>query len=165
MAYDETTDNEAMAADTRARRLGYLLDQHRRAREINKPAWMIVRRPAMTSEAYDVALQAMEHVVTIASEHKWISHFTNTLGVARYRAGHYEDALAALTRSYALNQGDAANAAFLAMAHHQLGHEVEARQALGLLRELMQDPDLAEDVENQAFLEEAEALLIEGRKP
>ena len=45
------------------------------------------------------------------------------------------------------------------MAQHRLGEPRQAREALARLREVMKQPGRAEDVETQAFLREAEALL------
>jgi tetratricopeptide (TPR) repeat protein len=55
--------------------------------------------------------------------------YWNTLGVALYRNGQWEDAVAALNRSVQL-QGSGSSwwdFFFLAMAHWQLGHQDEAR--------------------------------------
>src|SRR5262249_51232487 len=53
----------------------------------------------------------------------------NTLGVAQYRAGRINDSIASLEKSMQMsNGGDPADWFFLAMAHQQLGHNVDARQ-------------------------------------
>ena len=54
----------------------------------------------------------------------------NTLGVARYRAGDLEGAVAALQKFRELRTGDAewSNPFFLTMAHWRLGNKEEARQ-------------------------------------
>ena len=54
---------------------------------------------------------------------------TNTLGVARYRAGDMVGAIEELKKSEALDPGRllALNGFFLAMAHLHLGQKVEAR--------------------------------------
>jgi tetratricopeptide (TPR) repeat protein len=55
--------------------------------------------------------------------------YWNTLGVAQYRAGDWQAAIAALERSMALQKGgDACDWLFLAMAHWQLGHREEAQK-------------------------------------
>ena len=89
--------------------------------------------------------------------------YRNTLGVAQYRVGLFEDALATFTRSEILNGAIPGDVAFIAMAHHQLGHADEARAALKRLRALMNDPKHANDERSRGFLREAEEL-IEGKK-
>jgi serine/threonine protein kinase/Flp pilus assembly protein TadD len=55
--------------------------------------------------------------------------FWNTLGVAHYRAGAWDKAVAALENSMKHRKGgDAADWFFLAMSHWQLGHKEEALQ-------------------------------------
>jgi serine/threonine protein kinase/WD40 repeat protein len=55
--------------------------------------------------------------------------YLNTLGVAQYRAGQYEQARATLERSLSTNRGkyDGFDLFFLAMTHHTLGQHVQAR--------------------------------------
>ena len=81
-----------------------------------------------------------------------------------YRVSEYAAALEILTRSDKINAAgrDPAHLAFLAMTQHQLGQPAPARATLARLREtLQQDSRWANDVNAQAFLREAEAL-IEG---
>jgi hypothetical protein len=84
--------------------------------------------------------------------------------------GAYEDALEVLNRSekiiadlvvfgQSLLGPDPTNAAFIAMALHQLGRDEDAQAALDRLRGLCKDEQFAEDKEAQAFLTEAEELL------
>jgi uncharacterized protein HemY len=92
--------------------------------------------------------------------------YLNTLGVAQYRVGQYQQAVETLSRSNKLNTrrfqtsvpGDLA---FLAMAHHQLGQKEQAQDYLKRLREAMNKPQLASAFpeEPETFLREAEALL------
>src|SRR5207244_849060 len=52
-----------------------------------------------------------------------------TLGVAHYRAGNWEESLAALQKSMDIGKGgDSFDWFFLAMAHWQLGNKEEARK-------------------------------------
>jgi eukaryotic-like serine/threonine-protein kinase len=54
--------------------------------------------------------------------------FWNTLGVAQYRAGEFQSALIALSRSMELRSGgDAADHFFVAMAYERLGDRKQAR--------------------------------------
>ena len=57
------------------------------------------------------------------------SDFWNTLGIAYYRAGNWEEAVNALQKSMELGKGgDVVDWLFLAMAHWRLGHKDEARK-------------------------------------
>jgi hypothetical protein len=96
--------------------------------------------------------------------------FLNTLGLARYRAGDYQEALAVLTHSDKLSAAGGgvstpANLAFLAMTHSALGHKEQARALLLRLREVMTRPEWDRNKEAQAFLREAEAALDGNRAP
>ncbi len=131
--------------------------------ETNELTWAIVRVAGLAPEAYATALVAAQNTAQALSSR---GSAVNTLGVALYRAGQYEEAIEALRRSDALYEGQKlgrqpANWAFLAMSHAQLGQTQEAAAALATLRELMQDPKLAGDLENRLFLAEAEALVNE----
>src|SRR5262249_55264477 len=71
----------------------------------------------------------------------WYAYNWYTLGVAHYRAGDWEAAIAALDKHRELNGGgDAHDWLFLAMAHRKLGHAVESQdayeQALRLLEQI-----------------------------
>ena len=63
------------------------------------------------------------------------SEVLNTLGAALYRAGRFEEAIRRLNESIqALDGGDVPKGfAFLAMAHHRLGHRDEAKRWLDKL--------------------------------
>jgi tetratricopeptide (TPR) repeat protein len=56
--------------------------------------------------------------------------YYNTLGIAYYRAGRYQDAIGALEKCLANNarQTDGQDLYFLAMCHHRLGDSERARQ-------------------------------------
>ena len=54
---------------------------------------------------------------------------------------------------------NAADQAFLAMAHQKLGETAPAREALDRLRVEMKKPNNASDKELAGFLREAEALI------
>ena len=77
----------------------------------------------------------------LAESHRHNGTFLNTLGVAQYRVGQHQDAVETLTRSDKLNAARfkisyPADIAFIAMAHHQLGHSDEAHEYLNQLRKL-----------------------------
>jgi hypothetical protein len=87
-------------------------------------------------------------------------HF-NTLGVAQYRAGQYEKALATLKRSNELSGNrQPSDLAFLAMIQHRLNQAEAARATLERLRTVMEEPDIANVGENRDFLLEAETVIL-----
>lgn len=82
------------------------------------------------------------------------------LGVARYRAGQYEEALAPLT--HAAGRGDETAHVFQAMAWYRLGRLAEAQAALSAVRARNLDDVRAQDAELQGFLNEAQELIGRG---
>ena len=85
--------------------------------------------------------------------------FWNTLGVAQYRAGHWNAAIEALEKSMELRKGgDASDWFFLAMAHWQLGHKDEARKWYDKAVEWM-DKNQPKNDELRRFRAEAAELL------
>ncbi|MFV1979956.1 MAG: tetratricopeptide repeat protein [Rhodothermia bacterium] len=89
--------------------------------------WTIVRSPGHNRELVEGALGLAEKAAEQAPERAWV---WPALGVARYRAGKYEEAIEAMEESQRLpdTPRSSFNAFFLAMAHWQLGHQDEARQ-------------------------------------
>ena len=95
--------------------------------------------------------------------------YWNTLGVARYRAGDWKGAVAALEKSMPLRRGgDAFDWFFLAMSHWQLGNKDDARRWYDRgAREVQQPPGdkparpwgEVQANELRAFRAEAAALL------
>jgi tetratricopeptide (TPR) repeat protein/predicted Ser/Thr protein kinase len=113
------------------------------------------------TEAYRAALRKAERACRSSPDRPY---FLNTLGVAQYRVGAYEDALATLTRADEINServkgGRPADVAFLAMTLHQLGRTEEAYAALERLRALLESGRWVTDEEARSFLREAESLI------
>jgi tetratricopeptide (TPR) repeat protein len=130
---------------------------------LNDASWAVVRRPDAGAAAYRRALRVAESACRLAPNH---GGFLNTLGVAQYRAGKYQEAVATLKRSDQLNAQPRvgsipADLAFLALAQYRLGRTEETRAALGRLREAMVKPQWANDAENQGFLHEAETIELD----
>jgi tetratricopeptide (TPR) repeat protein len=159
---------EAVAAepnlrdDVRRRAIGIAEQWPKDGSALNIAAWEVVKEPSRPTEDYLRALRSAQ----VASESDRDDGFIlNTLGVAQYRAGEYEQAIQTLTRSLDLNAKanggtpHPADVAFLAIAQHQLGRTDEARRLLGELRELAMLPVLAGNAEAQSFLREAEQLI------
>ena len=98
-----------------------------RAATFNNRAWQLAASPEEICRnptlALDLALKAVSLVPNQAL-------YRNTLGVAQYRAGKWEDAITSLTKAdeTAPEKYLAFNGFFLAMAHWQLQHKDEARK-------------------------------------
>jgi hypothetical protein len=87
------------------------------------------------------------------------------LGAAMYRVGRYDESLKFLRESAARNggQGIPRDWAFMAMAHHGLGHRDEARRWLDRLRNHQPSTDLNqywEELEIRLLRSEAEAVIL-----
>ena len=91
--------------------------------------------------------------------------YMSTLGTALYRAGRFADAIRRLDETNQLQGGDShpVFCAFLAMAHHRLGHPLEARRWLDRLRAHRPSSDPAEfwpELQIRLHLREAEAVIL-----
>jgi hypothetical protein len=140
-----------------------LLDQYGEdPNRLNSTSWLTVRQPNGDAVKYRRAVQLAEAACRLKPDD---GNSLNTLGVAYYRAGQYQQALDTLARSRPLSAklppvGDhPADVAFLAMCHQQLGQPDQARKLLAELRTLCQKAAWTRNAEAQAFLREAEALI------
>jgi hypothetical protein len=134
------------------------------AGNLNQASWEIVRPADATPKRYRWGLRLAEKACKLKPD---IGLWLNTLGVAQYRVGQFHEALATLTEADKLNavsfkSSIVADLAFLAMSHHQLGEKDQAKIGLARLREKMKSPAEGNNLENRAFLREAETL-IEGK--
>jgi tetratricopeptide (TPR) repeat protein len=127
------------------------------AMRLNNTSWYICRDRGRTPEEYAKALKMAEQACAIEPSGTYL----NTLGVAQYRMGLYDEALKTLERCDKLNGGIPADIAFLAMLYHHQGDEARARRELQRLREVMGSSRRHQDPESRMFLEEA-TRLIEG---
>jgi tetratricopeptide (TPR) repeat protein len=116
----------------------------------------LVRYPDLSTGLYEQALDWAQTACRLAPG---TPDYLTTRGIAQYRLGRYADALRTLQQSAKLRQtAQPANLAFLAMAHHRLGHSPEARAALKRLREVMKASFAGPGEEALAFRAEAEDL-------
>ncbi|UCC31154.1 MAG: protein kinase [Phycisphaerales bacterium] len=128
--------------------------------DLNNASWTVVKHPDWPPELYALALEAAEKSCDFAPS---ATRF-NTLGIALYRVGRFEDALVALRQAAAghaesLADGRPEDVAFIAMTLFQLGRRDEALAELGVLRELMTQDRWREDSDAQSCLHQAEALI------
>jgi tetratricopeptide (TPR) repeat protein len=93
-------------------------------------------------------------------------NFLGTLGAALYRAGRYDEAIRRLKEQVQAQNGlgRPADWAFLAMAHHLLGHRQEARRWLDRLRQDQLSTAAPIyfwfDLQNRLLRSEAEAVIL-----
>jgi tetratricopeptide (TPR) repeat protein len=122
----------------------------------NDAAWFLASSAEVPREIAGRAAEFAETAVKLAPE---AGNLRNTLGVARFRAGDFAGAIEALDESMRLRSGgDVYDWLFLAMAHHSLEDDTEARKYFDravewLKTQSRQDPELVR------FRSEAEQLL------
>jgi tetratricopeptide (TPR) repeat protein len=132
---------------------------------LNKASWRVACQPGRSAAQYRLALRQAETACALVPGH---GSYLNTLGVAQYRAGQYQKALATLLQSARLNATKDQDLhphdlAFLAVTYHQLGQVERAGQLLDRLGEALQNPRWDKDELARAFLREAQEL-IEGKE-
>jgi len=123
---------------------------------LNHAAWTVVRNPRSDAQMMEEALAwAQKAVERFPNAAVW-----NTLGVAQYRVGDWQQCIGSLKKSEELAPGQnlAFNAFFLAMAHWQLANKDEARQAYDQAIEWMAK-NAPHDDELRRFRAEAEQLV------
>jgi len=137
------------------RRLERALASTDNARLLSSASWDIVKSPAYSMEMYARALEAARRACELRPEN---GAFLNTLGVAQYRTGLFEEAHATLTRSDKLNDGHPADLAFLAMTLSRLGRVDVAQRELERLRALMRQDPWATDPQSLRLLREVQVV-------
>lgn len=133
---------------------------------LNDDAWRIVVRPEESPEAYQAALRCAEEACRALPGHE---SFLNTLGIAQYRAGLFEDALKTLDTCDRLHRvkhpcptaddpcaGYPGDVAFIALSLQALNRFDAALAALERLRAMCRQPLWINDNECQMFLCETE---------
>jgi tetratricopeptide (TPR) repeat protein len=116
---------EPRAARQFRERIMSLVANLKDAKALNALAWNIVSTNARSRSEVEFAVHVAAKAATLYPQDGAI---VNTLGVAQYRAGKWQDAIEALEKAMKLRKGgDAFDWFFLAMAHWQLGHKDKAR--------------------------------------
>jgi uncharacterized protein HemY len=93
---------------------------------LNDLAWDLATATDQAPPNSAIAAKLAERAVELAPQN---GNFWNTLGVAHYRVGEFEKAVADLERSISLRSGgDSSDFLFLAMAHQRLGDTSTARK-------------------------------------
>jgi tetratricopeptide (TPR) repeat protein len=136
-----------------------------KADELNNASWYIVRVAGVKPYLYELAVAMAEDACRLEPRSGF---YINTLGVAQYRAGKYEQAAVTLEKSDQLNRTPKgsipADAAFLAMTYHKLGRKEKAKEAMARLTETMEKTDWLHDAEMRGLLEESKAFFAEAEK-
>jgi serine/threonine protein kinase/WD40 repeat protein/Tfp pilus assembly protein PilF len=132
----------------------------------NSLAWIYLTGPEKLPNAARALALAKKAVELTPGE--WM--YLNTLGVAYYRQGQYEQALQTLERSLHDSKGDYAayDLFFLAMCHARLGDPAKAKDCYErALRWVQQQSKLLPSTKEElnSFRSEAEALLRQQGKP
>jgi tetratricopeptide (TPR) repeat protein len=128
-------------------------------------AWICILGPDRLPDP-DVPLRLAEAAIRNAAEEGFgykQSGFLTTLGGALYRAGRYDEAIPPLQEGIRVVWGGARDYAFLAMAHHRLGHREEALRWLDRLRQYQPSIDPAQfwyNLAGRLLRSEAEAVII-----
>jgi hypothetical protein len=122
----------------------------------HRAAWALVCQPRLNRFQYGFALRQAEAACRLAPARQ---QYRLTLGGARYRAGHYQEALATLKEFDAIDPGVPANLAFLAMTQHCLRQTGQARMTIARLRDGVKDSLCPKQEDARVLLREAEALI------
>jgi tetratricopeptide (TPR) repeat protein/serine/threonine protein kinase len=123
-------------------------------------AWLLATCADPKRRNPQEAVALAERAVQLAPKN---GNYWNTLGVARYRTGHYQAAITALEESLGLQGGNSLDWFFLAMAHWQLGDADKARQCYDNAVCWMEEHQ-PKDEELVRFRAEAEELLAINKK-
>jgi hypothetical protein len=149
----------------------------------------VLELPIVLSCASRVCTMTPDAVADFSRPLEWASHAVEKqpriawhlfgLGIAQHRVGRHDEAIRSLKRSLAVNEtwvGRGQNFAGLALAHHALGHDQEARQWLKQTRAWLKGIDrsaagwpfgyaasdfLSDWLCGQVLLQEAEKLIAE----
>ena len=122
----------------------------------NGLAWILATCPLEQLRDTGKAVELSNRAVGLDPS---VGNYWNTLGVARYRAGKWKEAVEALTKSMELNSGgDVVDWLFLAMAHQHLGHQQQARRWHDRAAVALEN-DLVMDQSRRLFLAETAHVL------
>jgi WD40 repeat protein/serine/threonine protein kinase/tetratricopeptide (TPR) repeat protein len=127
-------------------------------------AWLVVLAPG-TDIPSDVPVRLAELALSSVYSEYQPALYLNTLGAALYRAGRFEEAARRLEEAIQKRRGvsEPNDWAFLALAHHRLGHDAEARAWLDRFRAdpPRESPDQFWPAQqNRLLRNEAEAAIL-----
>jgi tetratricopeptide (TPR) repeat protein len=125
---------------------------------LNGRSWQVVRLAGQRAEDYELALRMAYEAIRCEPTS---AHIMNTVGVAEYRVGAYEEALVTLLRSDRMNRGIPEDSAFLALCYHHLGDPENAERHRQRFLQQIQSPRHRGDAEVAMFREEVKAVFGE----
>jgi tetratricopeptide (TPR) repeat protein len=128
----------------------------------NSLAWFLATGPEARLRDPSRAVQLGDRAVELAPKR---GAYWNTLGVARYRAGNWDGAIAALEKSSALQGHTSFDGFFLAMARWKRGQRDEARRVYDRAVRWMNFFKPSDGELRRFHAEAAELLQIEDRVP
>jgi WD40 repeat protein/cell division protein FtsL len=155
---DLLRDSQTIRPEIRQQALAWV-DRYREeadSKRYHQASWEVARQPYLNAFQYRLALRQADMACRLAPKEE---SYRTTLGVAQYRVGRLQDALATLTRPELSKQDLPAELAFLAMTQYRLDQKEQARATLSRLRQVFQEPRWSEDAEMHGFVREAEALI------
>jgi tetratricopeptide (TPR) repeat protein len=129
-------------------------------------AWLHVLAPSTVADLGVSVRLAEDAVQGASSENKTSkSDALTTLGAVLYRAGRYDEAIRRLEEGIGPDgeRSPPREWAFLAMAHHRLGHQAESRRWLDRLRSHQPSADPTrfwDELEIRLLRSEAEAIIL-----
>jgi hypothetical protein len=152
------------ACENLLKRLGSTTDPA----QAHRVAWSCVLAPDAVADREAPVRLAQAALVGQAETGRARGDVLKTLGAALYRAGRFEEAIRRLDQSIHIrgDGGDPRAFAFLALAHHRLGHRDEAERWLDKLvaSRPKQGFDFSmDDVEIRILHREAESLILGSR--
>jgi tetratricopeptide (TPR) repeat protein len=129
--------------------------------QLNEASWAVASQPGRSPAAYALALAQAEKACRLETNHARL----NTLGVAQFRAGQFEQALSTLLKAQSQNPRDQespSDVAFIALTQFRLGQIDAARRNLAQLREHVKEQ--SQDEEAVALLREVESVITGAEK-
>jgi WD40 repeat protein len=154
------SDDRALSAETRQLAVAIAQARGEDADTLNDRGWSIASRAGRDAASYERAVGYAEAAVAMVP---FKGPFVDTLAVALYRAGRYQESLTALTRAVTLRgKPGGLHLVFMAMCQQRLGATEQARASLEQYRK--RPPRWYDHTaeERAGWLREAEALIAGG---
>ncbi len=162
----ELTDDGTLDPEVRQAAIDLVRARGDNPARLNVLAWDLVKWPGGSRGDHQRALQMAQAACAARPDS---GGFLNTLGVAQYKLGQYDAALASLLRSEELFQtsiegSDPGNLALIAMIRHHLNEPEQARKALELAIERFHEDQYQGDTAvTRSWIREAEDLITTAR--